>query len=265
MKILVCFKAIEDIDKQSKEDWVLEGKEISLQYMPKILNCFDESALEMTSRLHQAVDLLDNPIQKTAFTVGNSTSERFLKLMLALKFDNVVHCQTENDIRFLPSDIAYQVAEFAKENNQDFIICGTNAGHGDNGQMPLYLAEMLEIPCYTNVIDFTYNSNNKLRITRELDNAIVEEIITAPAVLTIGNAQISYLRVPTLDDKMKAKKKVITTIPYKETKSPLLELEKLEIRILERKSDIIQGENVEKKTANLYSDVLKSFIPKKGV
>ncbi len=269
MNILVCFKAVEDIDKLTREDWVLEGNEISLQYLPKVLNCFDESALELTLRIAKQVSLTQDSqeeINISALTVGNSTCERFLRLMLALKFDKAIHVQTDSNIDFTPSIVAMQLAEFTQNNKQDFIITGSSAGLGDNGQTGLFLAEMLCLPCFTNVIDISYESKNQLRIVRDVDDGIIEEIISAPAVLTIGNAQISYLRVPTLKDKMNAKNAKIESIPFIEDRRDFKthKIQSLEIKNCKRNSQLISGKNTEEKAQSLYNNYLKNFIKSVG-
>ncbi len=265
MNILVCFKAVEDIDKLTTEDWVLEGNKISLQYLPKVLNCFDESALELTLRIVNQASLNENnqeEVKISALTVGNSGCERFLRLMLALKFDKAVHVQTDEDIDFVPSLVAEQIAEFTQNYKQDFIITGSSAGLGDNGQTGLFLAEMLCVPCFTNIINMTYESNNQLRILRDVDDGIIEEIISAPAVLTIGNAQVSYLRVSTLKDKINAKNAKIESMPFIKSKRDIEEpkIQLLEVKSFKRNSHFIIEENIEEKALSLYTNFLKDLI-----
>ncbi len=264
MRILVCFKAIEDIDKLSKEDWVLEGNKLSLQYLPKILNCFDESALEMVLRLNTSKNNAfesSEEIMRTAFTIGDSGCERFLKLMLALKFDDAVHVKTEHELIFSPLRVAKQIAEYTKDNSQDFIVLGSSSGHGDNGQTALFLSELLHIPCFTNLIDFSYETSKKIRIWREIDDGIVEEIISSPAVLTVGNAQISYLQVPTLQNKMEAKKKSLISVDFDENIPCDMQnqLTNLEVRLIKRRSEEILGTNTEEKALSLYNSIKFSF------
>ncbi len=261
MNILVCFKAVEDIDKLS--EYVIVDNQVELTYIPKIFNCFDESALEIVLRLSDHSESFRSLLKRTALTVGNGTSDRFLHLLSALNFDNIIRIDCNEDIRFMPKKIADKIAKYIKENKQDLIIMGNKAGTGDNGQTHFYVAESLGIPCFINVIDFKYKDEKSVVVTYETDDEFIEEIADFPVVLAIGNAQDTYLRVPTLKEKLFAKKnKTIDVLEIKSEENENFQLNNIEEKLSKRLGFIIEGDSLDEKVNILYEKFLKERLKK---
>ncbi|MCG8552976.1 MAG: electron transfer flavoprotein subunit beta/FixA family protein, partial [Desulfobacterales bacterium] len=214
MNILVCFKVVPDLDMLSDDDWTADSNlRVDVSFVKKILNCFDESALEMTLKLSDYSEGFNVPLNLTALTIGDKKLDAYLKTLNALRFDKTVRIENYEDIRFLPESVAAVISKYAKEiNPQDVIILGRQSGEGDNAKTPLLVAEMLGWPCITQVINIEPYSEDCLRVTNMVDGGKLTQIVKTPCVLSIGNAPNSYIRVPTLRDRMKYGKRPIDVL-----------------------------------------------------
>ena len=84
---------------------------------------------------------------------------------------------------------------------------GNQAAPGNNGLTPKILAEKLGVLLLENVIDLHVKEDGELEVTTEEEDGVYVQEISVPAILSIGNAVISKLRVPTLKARMASKEK----------------------------------------------------------
>lgn len=211
MKILVCFKVIPDLDQMLQQDYVADERmRVDTSYVRTIWNCFDESGLEFGLRLSDMAEGLNLHLEKTALTVAGEQAELYLKTLNALKYDRTVRIDNKaQDIRFIPERIAQEIAAYVKEYPMDYIIMGQQAAPGNNGLTPCFTAASLGIPLISNVVDMHLLEDGRLWVTTEIDGSLYGQAVEAPAVLSIGNAVISKLRVPTLKDRMQYGKREV--------------------------------------------------------
>ncbi|PAB60089.1 electron transfer flavoprotein subunit beta/FixA family protein [Anaeromicrobium sediminis] len=271
MKILVCFKVVPDLEMLSHEDWIADSDlNIDVSFVKNMLNCFDESALEMALKLSDHSEGF-NVFNLTALTIGNKKLDTYLKTLYALRFEKAIRIENNEDIRFLPEVVATVISKYVKDiNNQDVIILGRQSGEGDNGKTPLLVAETLRWPCITQVINIEPHKKHSLKVTSMVDGGILTQIIKTPCVLSVGNAPNSYMRVPTLKDKMKYGKTPIDVLDIEEFNiegliklySSNCELKGLKKISNEREGIIIAGATPEEKAQILYDSYLKERLEK---
>lgn len=209
MKLLVCFKVIPDLDQMAAEDYTVDERmQVDTSFVRTMWNCFDESGLEFGLRLCDEAEGLNLHLEKTALTVAGEQAELYLKTLNALKYDRTVRIDNEGrDIRFMPEGIAQEIAAYAKENPQDYIIMGRQAAPGNNVLTSYFTAATLGIPLISNVVDLHLLEDGRLWAVTEAGGSLYGQTAQSPAVLVIGNAVISKLRVPTLKDRMQYGKK----------------------------------------------------------
>ncbi|MAT44939.1 MAG: hypothetical protein CL609_21615 [Anaerolineaceae bacterium] len=212
MKVLTCFKVVPDLTLLTDEDWQVVNNQVDVGFVKNDWNPFDESALEMTLKLSELSESLSGSMELTAVSVGNKKIDSFLKTLLALKFQHAVRIEAEQDLRFNPHQIAAWLAGYVKKSHQDVVVMGVQSGVGDNAQTPLLLAEKLGWPSITQVIGIKPEKNGCLRVTSQMDDGVLEQVIKPPVVLSVGNAPNSFLRVPTLKDKLNYGKKSVEVI-----------------------------------------------------
>jgi electron transfer flavoprotein alpha/beta subunit len=148
------------------------------------------------------------------------------------------------------------------------LLLGWQSGVGDNAQTPLILAEMLGWPCISQVVYLELDSDGQLLVTNQVDGGYLEQTIKPPVVLTVGNAQSTIMRVPTLKDKMKYGKKPLTILSATElAMSPgfirvpntnrLLRLENIN---RQRATEILSDGTAEEKAQILFDRYLKERV-----
>lgn len=256
----------------SDEDWVADSKlKVDVSFVKNVLNCFDESALEMALKLSDYSGSFYVLMNLTALTIGDKKLDNYLKTLYALRFEKAVRIENNEDVRFFPEVIATVISQYVKEkDNQDVIILGRQSGEGDNGKTPLLVAEMLRWPCITQVINIEPDKEDTLKVTSMVDGGLLTQIIKIPCVLSVGNAPNSYMRVPTLKDKMKYGKKTIDVLDIQEFNIQALldechnnyELKGLEEISNKREGIIIEGTTPAEKTQVLYDSYLKGRLEK---
>ncbi len=228
MRLLICFKITSDLDAIRPEEYIVtESNSIDTSYVAPICNCYDESSLEFGLRIRDERSEESLLTSLTAFTVGGKETGKYIKTLIALKYDKVVHIDSMGeDIRFAPERISDEICSFHLNNPQDFIILGRQAPEGSNFATAQMLAHKCKLPLVSNIVDIHHHEEG-MRVHIEVDGSTYEQVIKPPAVLSMGNAIVSCLRVPTLKDRMEYGKREAVVSEIKEnneqTYSPLLQ------------------------------------------
>lgn len=206
MRILVCFKVVPELDQLRAPDWVQPGSgEPPLQYCKRSLNSYDESALEWSLRIADAAKKNGDEVDISAVTVGGDHNDAACKTLSALPFARVAQISFPFQRHFNPRGIAHVLAAYAKKEGPfDLILMGQQAGVGDHGMTPAHLAARLGFPCLQQVRQLSPAAQG-LDILRNADGGTLRQVIRLPAVLSIGDSDVNYLRVPTLRQRMQAR------------------------------------------------------------
>jgi electron transfer flavoprotein alpha/beta subunit len=193
---------IPELEFMSEKDWVSTvANTVDTSFLNKCINSQDESALEIALCLKDKMEC-----KLTGVTIGPDSG--FYRNLFALRFDRVVRIETEKELRFQSEIVARALTrsiEMAQE-KQDLILLGSQCAEGNNGKTPFLVAEMLGIPCIMEVIEIEHGIMGKTLLVKTLcEDGIMEQEIALPFVAAIGNAPKSFLRMPTLVDKLKTK------------------------------------------------------------
>lgn len=260
MKILVCFKIIPDLDQMAGKDYITDGQmQVDTSFVRSMWNCFDESGLEFGLRLSDEAEGLNLHLEKTAFTVAGEQAELYLKTLSALRYEQTVRVNdTGQDLRFAPEQVAEIVAQYGREHPQDFILMGCQSSPGNQGLTPFYTAHKLSMPIVSGVIDMHITAAEELEVVTEEAGTLYTQRVKAPALLSIGNAVISKLRVPTLKDRMKYGKQEATLYNASEWNRELQYIPaSLTYLNRERKGDVLSGEGAADELFQLYQQIRK--------
>jgi electron transfer flavoprotein alpha/beta subunit len=258
MNILVCCKIVNDLDQVLPGGWP-EGPEekVDISYTGRIFNYFDESALELALRLkdeHPAAFL-------TALTLAER-EESLLKNLLALPFDRVARIALKRESEFAPLPSAARMAAFSRaEPAYDLILMGRQAGPADSGQVPFLCAEMLGLPCLTQVTGLRGLEKGFFQVRRLSDQGSETLTIKGPALLVIGNAENTFLRIPTLKQKLAARQREAETIPPSDGGSlypgPLVR--ELRPQQRGRKLSMLEEDSLPRQAEKLYTLIQKQL------
>ena len=200
MRIAACLSLLPD--PETVEVDPLTGG-IDLRRMLYILNPADAAALEMALRLRGAGDTV------MALTVGPVEAESVLRDAIAVGADEVLRVWEEGRTAKRPVWTSLLLATALRtEGLPDLIVCGSRGLASASGKVPALMAEYLDWPVVTDVLEFSIHAA-RVRFQRRLDRgARSQGEVTLPAVLAVeaGTAALRYASLPGL---MKAKRATI--------------------------------------------------------
>lgn len=210
VKIAVCFKIVPDYEEIPVLDWQ-KGEIPDTTYCKKMYSCFDEAALEMGLRLKDMLTEKGETVRITAVTTGPRQAT-LLTGLYAAGYDRVV-CIEGVDGAGDPAGTARELAAYFIEEPADLILTGRQAGGWDSGTVPAYLAAALSMPWLPEVVCLVPGETEKFTFVADCESETEWEsvLIHAPAVLSVGNADVSYLRMFSLKARLEARKKEIVS------------------------------------------------------
>lgn len=233
MQILVCFSIVDDLSSLPLDSYYYQkdndtDKSLHTSHIRKIISAFDESALEFALRYKNENDTV------TSLTIGSETCDTFSRLTLATGFNKAIRINIDKDTLKYSSYVkAAIIAKFIKQNNYDLICTGAFDAHNYQGMTSLYLSSILNIPCFNNV--------QSIKKTEQIYEIICKTTFDlkiykckGPCILNISNIEnLKNLRIPTLMQKLEAKKQKIDVIEIDDAlKKPLNDIEILDYKEL---------------------------------
>jgi len=139
---------------------------------------------------------------------------------LALGADNAVHLRTEES-QSDSSSVARAIANELKSNQFDILLFGKKGVDDDNQQVGQMVAELLDIPCVTQVVKLEL-SDGKAVAQREVEGGGIVVETSLPAAFT-AEKDLTVPRYASLRELVAAKKKLIVMRDVK-LQPPLLEV-----------------------------------------
>ncbi len=233
MRSIVCVKRVPDSATRVRigED----GRRIDPSGVKWVLNPYDEFALEEAIRRKEAAG--EGTV--TVLTAGPPEAAETLRQALAMGADEAVLLKAEGSHDGLA--VARALAEEIRGRSFDLLLFGKQAIDDDNMQVPAMVAEMLELPCVTVVVELEIEDGRAVA-TREVEGGHEVTEFDLPGVVAVQKG-MNEPRYPSLKGIMAAKRK-----PLEEKEASLPE-PKLELLGLEEppppKAGEIVGEGVE--------------------
>ncbi len=171
-------------------------------------NPFDLNALEEAVRIKE-----DIGGSITALSMGPSQAEETLREALSRGADDAILL---SDKKFAGSDTwatSYTIAMAVKKiGDYDLILCGEKSVDGDTGQVGPEIAEILNIPHVAFVNEVTERDKNSITVRSETWSRSYVREIDFPGLMTVTK-DVNEPRLPSLSDKLKAKKAEIKNPP----------------------------------------------------
>ena len=203
MRVLACFKVTPDFEALRAADWLAAPVSgVPTRYVRRVLNCFDESALELALRLRDDAANLGLTADLGALCVGGREAEPYLKTLVALGYERAarVALMAASDAGVAPSDadaatsdrpdpgrdlagpgldfapdiVAAIIAGYARRAApSDLLMLGCRSGPGDGGTVPFRVAEALGWPCLTQVTAVDPLPDGRLRVACMADDGLL--------------------------------------------------------------------------------------------
>ena len=207
MKILVPIKRVPDPDQKVRI--ADDQRNIDDSNVAFVMNTFDaialEEALQICERSSEVTEVL-------AIGIGDDDYEEQLREALALGADRavLVHCDQSLD----SWNVARLLRAMVQRERPDLILMGKQAVDNDANQTGQFLAALLDWPqaTFASKIEFV---DGAVRVARETDVGIEVVVVSLPAVIT-ADLRLNEPRYASLPSILKAKKKPLQRIVYKE-------------------------------------------------
>ena len=114
-------------------------------------------------------------------------------------------CGEDEQLRYRPELVAQTIASYARETGQQVLLLGREAPLGNHGTTAQMTACLLGYPLISSVTDVKPGEGNTLRVRTMECGREMDQTVSAPCVLAVGNAVVSKLRIPSLRMRMKWK------------------------------------------------------------
>jgi electron transfer flavoprotein beta subunit len=211
MRIIVCVKEV--LDPNAVNNYALagkltigaDGKTPEVAAVPRLINGYDEQAMEAALRIRDAgVDC-----RIVAVSIA-ADAKNLLKHCAALGADEIVAISPGAD-ELDGNGIAALLAAYIRHSGgADLILCGRQASDDDQGVVPVLLGESLGMPVVP-LARAAAVSGRTLTVTRVTPDG--DEVVEGqlPAVVTVSN-EIGVPRFPSAKAKMAARKMVPSEI-----------------------------------------------------
>ena len=202
MKILVAVKRVIDYNVQIrvKED----GSGIVTDNVKMSTNPPDDNAIEEAVKIKEA----GKATEVVAITVGEEKAQETVRKALAVGADRGIHVKVDGILE--PLAVSKILQKVVDKEKPDLVFMGKQAIDDDCNQTGQMLSALLNWPqaTFASKIDV---KDNKLEVTREIDEGLETIEINTPAIVTC-DLRLNEPRYASLPNIMKAKKKPIEEI-----------------------------------------------------
>ena len=205
MRIVICAKEV--LDPDAVDNYVLhgkleigeDGKTLTQTSIPRLMNAYDEQAIEAALRLR------DNGVECTIDVVCIAAEPTaILRQAAAMGADEIATVPLDHG-ELDGHAVAKILAAYIKsKGGADLVLCGRQASDDDQGVVPALLGEELDLPVITIAREVIVDGAS-VRVTRVTPDG--DEVVeaTMPAIVTISN-ELGTPRYPTTMRTMKARR-----------------------------------------------------------
>ena len=221
MKILVAVKRVIDYNVQIrvKED----GSGVVTDNVKMSTNPPDDNAIEEAVKIKES----GKATEVIAVTVGEDKAQETVRKALAVGADRGIHVKVDGLIE--PLAVSKVLQKIVEKEKPDLVFMGKQAIDDDCNQTGQMLSALLDWPQATFASNIEIK-DNKLEVTREIDEGLETIEINTPAIVTC-DLRLNEPRYASLPNIMKAKKKPIEQLSISDLgvdAAPKVELLKVE-------------------------------------
>ena len=243
MKILVCISKTPDTTaKIAFTDNNTKFVEAGVQW---ILNPYDEwYSLVRSIELKEA----DASTVIHLVTVGGADADPIIRKALALGGDEAIRISTEPIEAY---QVAYQIAEVAKQGGYDIIFTGKETIDYNDGVVGGMIAELLDLPYIAQITDFQINGTTAT-IKREIEGGEEALEVSLPVVVSTQKG-VAEARIPNMRGIMAARTKPLKVVEPA-TVEPLTKFTEFGLPPAKAGVKLVSPDNVEELVKLLHED-----------
>jgi len=237
MKILVCMKQVPQKDAPLKLNetgtWIRD--DVSYE-----VNEPDAYALEEALRQKEK-----HGGEVVVITAGPARAQTVLREGLAKGADRAIHLEDNGFVGMDALNISKAFVTAIKDEQFDLIFTGLQSDDYGFAQTGVVMAELLNWPHATIIMEIQKNETGGIKVKRELESGFFQHVtMPLPAVLTIQSG-INKLRYATLLGIKQAKNKPLRKVALDEVKAAvgdnLQKIEKLYVPQKTKKTEMLEG------------------------
>ncbi|MBP8067078.1 MAG: electron transfer flavoprotein subunit beta/FixA family protein [Pedobacter sp.] len=211
MKILVCISNVPDTT--TKITFTNDNTQFNTAGVQFIVNPYDEIALS------RAIELCEGGKGTvTVINVGESANDPTIRKALAIGADDAVRVDASpRDAYFT----AFQIAEYAKTNDFNMILCGRESIDYNGSQVAAMIGEFLAIPSISIIKKLDFDGETAT-IEREIEGG--KEVVSVSGKFVASCAEgTAEAKIPNMRGIMSARTKPLQVVPAQ----PIEELGKI--------------------------------------
>jgi electron transfer flavoprotein beta subunit len=200
MKILVCISNVPDTT--TKITFTNDNTQFNTAGVQFIVNPYDEIALS------KAIELCEGGKGTvTVINVGEAATEPTIRKALAIGADDAVRVNASpRDAYFT----AFQIAQYAKSNDFDMILCGRESIDYNGSQVAAMVGEFLDIPSISIIKKLDYDGSTAI-IEREIEGG--KEVVSVSGKFVASCAEgTAEAKIPNMRGIMSARTKPLTVV-----------------------------------------------------
>ena len=203
MKILVCISQVPDTT--TKIAFSDNNSTFNTAGVTFIINPYDE-----WYALVRALEMKESGAATTVnlVTVGKADAEPVIRKALALGGDEAIRIDADSNDPYV---VAAQIAEYAKSEGYDLVLCGKESIDYNNGSTGAMLAELLDM----NFIGFATSLNIEggvATVKREIEGGEETDTCALPLVVSCQKG-MAEARIPNMRGIMAARTKPLKVVP----------------------------------------------------
>jgi len=202
MKIVACIKRVPATDTRVKI--AADGVGLDAAQVEWIINPYDEFAVEAALRVKEAA----GAGEVIVLSLGPADASKELRTCLAMGADRALLLKDAEASRRDATATAAALGAALSELKPDLVLCGKQAIDRDQGQVGQRLAQLLGLPCVSEIKALAV-AGGKATVERAGDDGTTERLeVPLPCVLTCTKG-LNEPRYASLKGIMAAKKKTI--------------------------------------------------------
>ncbi len=243
MKILVCISQVPDTT--TKIAFSDDKKQFKTDGVTYIINPYDEwYALVRALELKEA----GTATAVNLVTVGTAAVEPVIRKALALGGDEAIRINADATD---PYAVAVQIAEYAKSEGYDLVLCGKESIDYNNGVTGAMLAELLDMD-YIGFAAKLDIADGKATVTREIEGGQETDTASLPLVISCQKG-MAEPRIPNMRGIMAARTKPLKVVEGT-TVQPLTEVALYEMPPAKTGVKMIDPDNMDELVNLLHTE-----------
>ncbi|MBN4081771.1 electron transfer flavoprotein subunit beta/FixA family protein [bacterium AH-315-C07] len=241
MKLLVCISVTPDTT--SKISFNSDNTEFNADGIQFIINPYDEIALSRAVELRDATGG-----SLTVVNVGELDAEPNIRKALAIGADEAVRINAKPADAFT---VASHIANYAKDQGFDAILCGEETINYNGAQVPSMVGELLGIPSILSVKKLEIEGGTGT-VDREIDGG--KESLSVPCPFVISAQEgMAEPRIPNMRGIMSARSKPLNVVEP-ETVSQAASITSYELPPAKGECKYVDPENVKELVDLLHNE-----------